>query len=531
MVKRNKVIFALFTLMAVAFYILGGYTPLYTDDFDYYFRIPAPPGIAETNIFFRGYLYAFGFVARMVPHLFVALFQWSGKWLYNILSSIALIVLCWQLGSLSTNDREKIPAMSLMGLILVWFFIPGFYQGVLWMSGGCNYLIPAVIVLTYLGVFMSHKHVGRLGGLIYVIIGFITGWTNEGFVIGLCAGCVCFLLFTSARQISKHQTYLTIGLFIGATLICFSPFNLYRFQEGHQDDGISIIVLLQSALAMTNVRLTLILLLCIIVRSLIGRHLPSLKQLKGEKMIVPIAFIVSFIFIIITRHSSDYSRFPFEIYALVLILRIISKIKAIFLADTAILFGVIMVLSCTFLLPVAQRNFDCFNNMTSQMTAGNKIVSIDNLPLTSWEKRFIVPCSRCVYQNNITLNKDSILKYYGGNPNAVCMPSEILSRTAKAKDYVGLHPKNSWNATWIKLPQSMDSVRNVTFLLTPVNPHDLPLWQRPFFPYLNRLKLNSLDASNYKIIDVDSPRSRWLFVEDNEMISDRVRAIKIEIVK
>lgn len=531
-ITSKTAILTICILSAIAFYILACYTPLYVDDYFFdFFAAPEELKNIPAYRYFSFYTDRFAGVSRFIPHLAVAFTQWSGKWLFNILSTLGYMSLCILLSRAATHDKTKQIQLAAISAALLWFILPGFFQAFLWMSGACNYLFVAILVVFfYLSFTSSHNTtVNWWQAPLWFIYGFITGWTNEGFIVGLAAGCTLHLLL-NRNQFRGRRLWLYCGLICGAIPLCLSPLNITRFMVGHSGPfSISgfIFGIAQSIFALTDIYITFLLILTFILiliynrKSLRGGYIP---QFCRTHIILITALAVSCAFLILSRHTSVYSRVPMEVYSLMLLLSIISFIRIKCLNFLGICSSAIILTSIICLLPTAISNTHSYDSFISQIRHHTTVINIKNVPLSSYERRYIVPASQCSWYNNIVETKHYVLSYYGGNVADEIVPEQLMTYQSELPMWGRLYFP-SWKMSWIKIPDDAE-IRNVTFLLSPVH----EAWKKPMIPYLESLRINELPTEAYRVVTISdsSSHSKWLVVYDNSAIADRVRNIRVE---
>lgn len=529
-------------LTAVAFYILSCNTPLYVDDYFFDF-FAAPDNLKNLPGYepFAFYTDHFAGVSRFIPHLAVASFTvLTGKWLFNILSALGYILLCWLIARTVSDDHtRRLPLMAISAALL-WFVIPGFFQAVMWMSGACNYLLVAIIVLVYYRLFTSanQKPVRWWAGPLWFLFGFITGWTNEGFIVGLVAGCTLYLLL-NRHEFRGRRVFLYGGLLCGAIPLCLSPLNISRFIEGHSEPFSimgTLVTIAQSVIALTDIRITFLLLALVIILCLFFRNSlrgGTVARFTRQNIILITALLTSLAFLILTRHTSTYSRFPSEIYALILLLSIINALSVRPLRILSIASIASVCATTLLIIPDAVSNDKKYSEMRQQIEQKRSTIVVDNLHLSDFEKRYIVPVSRAALSNNIVQNGDDIIRYYGGNAGTPIIPGYIENHSS-GTPYWETKYFPTWGMRWIKLPADV-TIEKVSFQLNPIDISTLPIWQRPFTRFFASMSIDSLDTNSYDIITLPSadnrPTSeRWLVVYDNTAIAHRVHNLKLSII-
>lgn len=142
-------------LFLIAFFVLNRLTPLFADDF-YFNFIYAPDHLRDMPGYGWAGFYVdhFAGVSRFVPHLAVAFFSLvAGKDVFDIVSAAGFALLCWLIARTAARGRRQVLPLAAITGAVMWFAMPGFFQGVLWMSGACNYLLPAILVVAYYQLF------------------------------------------------------------------------------------------------------------------------------------------------------------------------------------------------------------------------------------------------------------------------------------------------------------------------------------------------------------------------------------------
>ena len=95
----------------------------------------------------------FTWSGRAVSHTLIQLFLWAGKPVFNLINPLVSILLiaeiywCSHKGKVSLNFNAGMLCWIAFAL---WAFTPGFSGVFLWISGACNYLWTAVILLGFL---------------------------------------------------------------------------------------------------------------------------------------------------------------------------------------------------------------------------------------------------------------------------------------------------------------------------------------------------------------------------------------------
>ena len=181
----------------------------------------------------------FTWSGRAVSHTLIQLFLWAGKPVFNLINPLVSILLiaeiywCSHKGKVSLNFNAGMLCWIAFAL---WAFTPGFSGVFLWISGACNYLWTAVILLGFLLPYIKkyysfEKALDKEGFLKYVLffIGIIAGWSNENSICWVILLLAIFIYANKNRQgIESWMFTGLIGLITGYALLMFAPGNVAR---------------------------------------------------------------------------------------------------------------------------------------------------------------------------------------------------------------------------------------------------------------------------------------------------------------
>ena len=246
--KVWAILFFIFLIMFGLNYLM----PLcYGDDYVYAFiwsgqsmYIPLPETVERISGFYdilvsqwRHYLTWGG---RTPAHLLVQFFVWQNKFIFDVLNSLAFVLLILEIYWIS-NEGEvafkntNIPVLCVI-FFSVWTFTVNFAGVFLWISGACNYLWMLAILLSFLILYV-HKYYRmnkitiRSGWAKYLIFvwGILAGWTNENAVCWIIL-MLGMWLFKSRKQegVEVWMWYGLFGLCAGYFLLLFAPGNVVR---------------------------------------------------------------------------------------------------------------------------------------------------------------------------------------------------------------------------------------------------------------------------------------------------------------
>ncbi len=179
---------------------------------------------------------------RAVSHTIAQFFLWMGKDVFNIFNALISVVLIMEIywcanKGIITLDF-KIGRLCFIFFAL-WAFTPSFPSVFLWLSGACNYLWTAVLLLGFLLPYI-HKYYyfeekithSNLFWLEMFFFGIIAGWTNENSVCLLVLALFAFIYINKARaEIESWMITGLAGFVIGYALMIFAPGNFVRLSD------------------------------------------------------------------------------------------------------------------------------------------------------------------------------------------------------------------------------------------------------------------------------------------------------------
>lgn len=533
--RKTQLYVFLLLLIGLCFYLVVSNTPLYVDDYHFLFftNVMDLSGLPSVYGHLEFYTDRFSGVARFVPHLLVAAFSLIlGKSLFNFFASAGFLFLSFLIARVVVSDRWKLPVMTIVAAVVMWFVIPGFFQACLWMSGACNYLFAISIVLVFYLLLRSDRFSSRGWTLpLWALAGFIAGWTNEGFVTGLAVGLFVHYFLLDRSGLDPRRCVMLAGFFLGVLCLCLAPYNVNRFLSGNEDVGFGARLMMwgSAVLALGNLRVMFLLLFCLSVSVIFrGRSGFGLKTFFRKNDILAISLIISLIFLILTRHDSENSRFPVEIYSLLLLISVISRWQPRFVSGLSVAGAVGLIVSTFVILPKCKANNRAYNSMQAQIEDGRQTVVVENVRLSPFERRYVAPVLFSAYHSLEMKGAADIVRYYGGDPSTVILSEDLQARLENDGDGGKAIHDPSWEMRWIRLPDDA-LVRDVTFCLKPIVASDLHFWERCLLPFMDRYRLSEVPARLYKIYDVDG--RRWLVVLDNPVIDSRLDKIRVSYAR
>lgn len=177
---------------------------------------------------------------RTVAHIFVQLFAWIGKDIFNFFNSLMFTILLLQVTWIANEGRISLKNVNhniiILTFFIFWFFTAGFSVVYLWMTGACNYVWTMVILLFFLIPYIRqyfevktvfcNKHVFEY--LIFCL-GIISGWTNENTICWLI--CILGIWLFSLYKLNKLHRWMLygyIGFCLGYCFLILAPGNAVR---------------------------------------------------------------------------------------------------------------------------------------------------------------------------------------------------------------------------------------------------------------------------------------------------------------
>lgn len=265
---------------------------------------------------------------RTVSHIIAQLFLWLGKDIFNVFNALIAVLLILEIYWCSNRGvvTFKIkPGRLIWAFLALWIFTPGFSPVFFWLSGACNYLWTAVLLLGFLLPYIckyyhfeekvANHHWAWFGMFLF---GIIAGWSNENSVCWIILALIVFIY--AKRKKSGFEFWMftgLVGLVIGYALLMFAPGNVARLQaETNASTGWVTGSLIKTNLQMlAAVFLFQFLLWYFCLRSLFLLQKRSTKGalVKHEKLFVQSLCILSFAMTAMMLFSPNFpprSSFP-----------------------------------------------------------------------------------------------------------------------------------------------------------------------------------------------------------------------------
>lgn len=314
---RNQIMCGTF-LMAVALimYLLNVFTPLFCDDWHYVFIFGTTEPITSLGGIIKSQCaHYLGFNGRFLVHSVVQLFDGIlGKGMFNVFNAVMFVVFLYSMALVTSDEKKYYFKIMSLAFLLLFLVLRGFKYSFLWLSGSVNYLWVATALLIF-HHYLQRERVPDKALFPLTMFGFICGWSNEAFIIGLGAAYFFYYLF-HRDQLSRHRRYMLAAFYLGALLVVLSPGSINRALHGSSTFHYGLMF---NLIHMKNVGIVYVLLLMMVYK-LISSPKQFVAWARHEQVWL-IATVVAFLFVLPTGAVTEHSRFGIEFFAMVLILR------------------------------------------------------------------------------------------------------------------------------------------------------------------------------------------------------------------
>lgn len=504
--------FSIMFVFGVLFYAINALTPLFSDDWHYGFIWGTSEHISSIqDVLVSQYSHYFGNNGRFVPHLLLQTFDGLlGKSAFNLANALVFVIMIHLLNVNFVKEKKHYVKTAIISAFAILVVMCGFRNAFLWMSGAFNYIwgFSFLLVFNYLfSIKIANKY---LYSLLFVL-GILCGWTNEAYVAGYCC-YILYMVYDNRKNMQPHQWLLLAGLLLGAALLCLSPGSIHR--SGIAETQFSLVSFIWKLglnfSQMFNLRLFFIAVLFLIFK----------KESRSPWIV---AMLSSFVFVMLTGHASEHSRFGIEMFALIIILSSLSIERIgswVYLSLSAI--SLICLVAA---FPYCLDNYRIFKDMEKNVAmTKDGVIPLDVVKNTpSFLDRFVVHFDN--YQKRTGFDKadwinTNVTRYYHSDIPLVFIQKELLDDIKAGKDMSDFDYASDY-FYYVREWDEQDSIRSVEFILSPSK------WQN--YPILNRMERfasQQLSASHYGIVEFNN--KSYLIVAKNSTIDDRVIRIEVE---
>lgn len=200
----KKLIIGSLILVFAVMLVFNFMTPYVSDDFAHYYGMTGKHAETPGEIIENLKLFRQSTNGRVIAHFFVYLFLIPPKWVFNIVNAGAAALLPYLMMRFYRKDLSwRTPALLLLSLFALWYFMQSFGEVFLWLTGSCNYLWGLCLDMVFLYPFFceyTERECSFSTGAMCVL-GFITGaYSENGATAMLFSAGVLTLLIWIRRK-------------------------------------------------------------------------------------------------------------------------------------------------------------------------------------------------------------------------------------------------------------------------------------------------------------------------------------------
>ena len=510
--------------VGVAFYLMNAFTPLFSDDWHYNFIYGTNEQIRTfTDVLRSQYIHYFNANGRFVPHFFVQIFDGIlGKEVFDIVNTGVFIAFIYLLSIMVKKEYHSLLIPSSLAAWLIFFLMPGFGYCFLWMSGACNYLWTATLLLLFC-LMMEKEYKKAYTYPLLFIFGIICGWTHEAISVSLGAGFLVGYMVHKKKP-RPSEAMLLSGLFVGILFLVLSPGSIHRAMgEGKQTfDIVSTLRNMGAAiLTMGNIRILPLLAVSLIVAFALDKKWT--KTFYRQHIVEITAIAISFVFVLWTQHDSSQSRFGFEFFSLLLLMKVLARVhwrKAVILAANA------MLLCCTvYALSLAYKNHEDYKKCIDQIThSDSKVILTNNVRTDAFFKRFVIHFNVPETSSRYSPYNNFIDRHF--RKDSLCfLPEEFYKTAVSGHDTLSSFHIEGGKDFYAK-EIGQEEVKGVVLKLKQTDFDSLPFYIRPFAHQLSKYTLTEIRTGNYSVVTIKD--KNYIIVNRNPDFDQRLREIIIE---
>lgn len=336
--KYGKPICCVFILLVtgIILYVFNASTPLALDDYNYSMSFATGDsikGLSDIFISLRSHYHTIN--GRLITHFLAHFFLYCGKGIFNIINTLAFLLLGILIYRYSGFKRGKecLPWLAAV-YVLLYLVVPAFGESFLWVTGAANYLYSLLIALLCLMPYRKQLNstVFKRSWAQYVyiipnmVLGFIAGATNENTSVAI----ICLMVLVIADSLVKKEKNIAwmfsgpIGAIVGLLSIITAPGTKNRLETSGGIGGISAMIRRGVFISLDAAQYLPILLVVFIVVFLVLQ-----KQSKSNKFKDTLTKLVPSAIFSITALASIYSmvaspQFPVRVWTAPIVLLLIA---------------------------------------------------------------------------------------------------------------------------------------------------------------------------------------------------------------
>ena len=227
--------------------------PLFADDYSYAFiwngkdKGNLMNGIGKRervksvkDIFISQYSHYLTWSGRFTAHFLIQFFILIGKKFFNIINTIAFVVLIFLIYKLGIIENGKtgfeFVSSDLVFWILFcyWFCIPSLLITSFWICGSCVYMFMAVLQCSFIIPYaLNYFNPCDFNIGFMIVLGFLAGFSNEfggAGVFFFTLGCIISSFVSNYNYISSWQVLGFLAFCAGYAALIFAPGNFVHVQ-------------------------------------------------------------------------------------------------------------------------------------------------------------------------------------------------------------------------------------------------------------------------------------------------------------
>ena len=495
------------------------WTPMFSDDWHYGFIYEKEGKLMQRPIqtvsdliesLHNYYLYKDGgrCVANGTAMVFLAFLGHKAFAVCNgVMFTLLLHLFCLNFA----GKRENYFTMASVVLTSVVILLPRFELACLWLDGSCNYLWCAVLILLF--NYLLNRDIKKRWWPLLFVYGIIAGDTNEGIMIGLSVGYAVYYL-SHFRLLTAQRWVMLIGLAVGVAILVFSPGVWHRATVQGTTGGTSSLFSEGPRFLLTHIPQYLMSLRLTYVAVFLMVYRKKFPLLWGTAMI-PLALLC-----LVVEAGAATSYFGLELCSLIVVLQLLNveRIKSKYVTMMAVLPIVTMLVA----LPLCARDYTTFVRIDRMIKESNDktVILYDDaksIALPYLSDRFLLnPWKFNPFRREMPPEQ---YRYYRKDDIRV-FPTRVREDILRGK--VGkefdLHTTRSyyiceWNGT--------DTVEG-KILYNPSEYAKYPVLNR-----LGRFTLTEQSIEDSYIVLPPINGKRYLLIEKNKPIADRIRGIEV----
>jgi len=348
------------SLIFFSMLILNFLTPLIADDYNYKYIWGTNSRVSNIiDVFISQYNHYLTWGGRSVAHFIAQIFLIFPKEIFNIFNSLCYTAIVYLIYYLATN-KNKNPYLLLLIHFLIYFIVPYFGEDFLWLIGSCNYAWTLLIMLFFLSYYKKNSKNNSIINIILIfILGIIAGWTNENTAFGLSIIILLSLLEDKYRKIEIQKWKISgfVGILFGFIMMIAAPGNYVR-QSIAEEKSSFLIKYIKRFINCTlgikeNLWIILIILLILFTYYMYKKIKPEIKVYNYI-----IGAFVSIYAMIMSPQFPPRAWLGIVIFTIIPTITLLDKIVIENRLIKYILFDVIIILSCLFLVDYFELSYD-----------------------------------------------------------------------------------------------------------------------------------------------------------------------------